>query len=88
MVELRTALIALVGVGVWALAGLPLPFLLGPLFACLIAALCGLSMTVRPRLSEGMRTILGVAVGASITPALLGVLPSMLTSLALVPLLV
>ncbi|MEM9268533.1 MAG: AbrB family transcriptional regulator, partial [Pseudomonadota bacterium] len=86
--ELRTALIALVGVGVWGAMGLPLPFLLGPMFACLIAALAGIDLRVRKRLSDSMRTILGVAVGASFTPALLAVLPSMLSSLALVPVLV
>ena len=65
--------------------GLPLPFLLGPLFACLAAALAGVRLAAWTPLTDTMRTILGVAVGASITPALVGQLPSMALSLLLAP---
>ena len=71
----------------WAL-GLPLPFLLGPLAACLLAALSGVQMQDTGRFGVGMRSILGVAVGASLTPELLERLPAMALSLALVPLFV
>ena len=69
----------------WALA-LPLPFLLGPLFACLVAALSGVPVTGAGQLGVVMRTILGVAIGASITPELIDRMPQMAASLALVPL--
>nr|WP_281494187.1 AbrB family transcriptional regulator [Jannaschia sp. S6380] len=68
------------------LASLPLPFLLGPLFACLAAALAGLRMASWAPLTDTMRTVLGVAVGASLTPALIGALPAMALSLMLAPL--
>ncbi|MEM7237157.1 MAG: AbrB family transcriptional regulator [Pseudomonadota bacterium] len=80
-----TFAIAAVGVGLFEAAGLPLPFLLGPLFACLLAALCRVPMKGFGQFGVGMRTILGVAVGASITPALLGRLPEMIYSVALIP---
>lgn len=67
-------------------AGLPLPMLLGPLIACLIAALAGAPLAGTGQLGVAMRTILGVAVGASITPAVVAQLPSIAASLALVPL--
>lgn len=68
----------------WAL-GLPLPLLLGPLFACLIAGLGGARLGSIGLIGTVMRTVLGVAVGASITPAMVGRLPDMLASAALVP---
>jgi membrane AbrB-like protein len=82
------ATFALCALGVLAFRALdlPLPFLLGPLFACLIAALAGVRLATFAPLTDLMRTILGVAVGASITPALLGDLPAMALSLLLVPL--
>jgi hypothetical protein len=48
--------------------GLPLPFLFGPLLACLVAALAGAPLSNLGVISVGARTILGVAVGASLTP--------------------
>ena len=74
------------GAAAFAALSLPLPFLLGPLFACLAAALAGLRLASWRPLTDTMRTILGVAVGASITPAVLGSLPSMALSLTLAPL--
>ena len=74
------------GVLLFRLAGLPLPFLLGPLLACLAAALCGLRLASWTPLTDTMRTILGVAVGASFTPAIVGQMGGVLASLALVPL--
>lgn len=80
-----TFVIAGIGVITFEIAGLPLPFLLGPLAACLCAALAQLPMKGAGRLGVGMRTILGVAVGATITPALLHRLPDMAYSVALIP---
>lgn len=89
MTILRLLLTGAIGVGgavlFWA-AGLPLPFLLGPMLACLLAALCGVQLASWGPLTNTMRTILGVAVGASFTPAIVGQMGGMLLSLAMVPL--
>jgi uncharacterized protein len=82
---LLTLTLSILGVGAWHLTGLPLPFLFGPMFACLIAALLGAQLGGVKPVSTAMRTVLGVAVGASLTPAVLGQMPSMLASLALIP---
>ncbi|GLQ35183.1 ammonia monooxygenase [Amylibacter marinus] len=78
--------IALFGSLGFTLLGLPLPFLLGPMCACLIAALAGGALRGTDQLGIFMRTFLGVAVGASITPDIVSQLPHMAGSLALVPL--
>lgn len=77
--------VALGGVGLFRLLGLPLPWLLGPMFACLAAALAGLELRGLPRIGGAMRTVLGLAVGASITPAVVARLDEMAASLALIP---
>jgi len=69
----------------WVLS-LPLPFLFGPLGACLVTAMAGMRLRAFGQVSIAARTILGVAVGASITPALIGTLPQMAASVALIPL--
>lgn len=88
----RAQLIALgvsaAGTAAFHLAGLPLPFLLGPMFGCLAAGLAGAPLAGTPAISGAMRTVLGVAVGASITPALIGRIETMALSIALVPLFV
>ena len=81
-----TFAIGVSGVIVFRAAGLPLPFLLGPMLACLVAALAGLKLSSWAPLTNAMRTILGVAVGASFTPAVIVQMGDMLVSLALVPL--
>ncbi|MEP1206414.1 MAG: AbrB family transcriptional regulator [Rhizobiaceae bacterium] len=78
----------LVGVAIFSWLNLPLPWLLGPIFACLLAALIGVPMKGIAALNDSMRTILGVAVGATFTPAVLATFPSMLPTLVLVPLMV
>ena len=82
---LMTYLVALAGAATFLYAGLPLPWLLGTLAACLVTALAGLPLRAEPRVTASMRTILGVAVGTSVTPALFHALPHMLASLALMP---
>ena len=76
---------AAVGTAVFWLLNLPLPFLFGPMFACLLAALTSMPLRGLGQVSVGMRTILGVAVGASITPEVVGRLPQMAASVALIP---
>lgn len=80
--------VAGLGVAGFMLLGLPLPWLLGPMAACLVAALLGVPLRGVPRLNASMRTILGVAVGATITPAVLVTLPGMWPTLVLVPLMI
>ena len=67
-------------------AGLPLPFLFGPMAACLLVALAGLRLQGLGQVSVAARTIVGVAVGASITPEVVGQLPQMALSVAFIPL--
>ena len=81
-----TLALAFCGVGVFLLLGLPLPFLFGPMTACLLAALIGLPLKGMVVISVAGRTVLGVAVGASVTPALVGQIPQMAASVALIPL--
>lgn len=80
-----TVAFGLAGVGVFALLSLPLPFLFGPMAACLLAALCGAPLRSLGQVSVAARTVLGVAVGAAVTPGLVGQLPQMAGSIALVP---
>lgn len=82
---MMTLAIGALGAVVFVLLSLPLPFLLGPLFACLIAGLAGARMGPVGTIGTVMRTILGVAVGSAITPELIGRLPAMAASAALVP---
>ncbi len=77
--------IAALGVVIFHLTALPLPWLLGPIFACLAAALIGVPMQGIKLLNDGMRTILGVAVGATLTPAVLSTFPQMWLTLLLIP---
>lgn len=77
--------IAAIGASVFHALALPLPFLFGPMAAGLIAALAGVQLRGFGQVSVAARTILGVAVGASVTPALFALLPTMAASVALVP---
>lgn len=66
--------------------GAPLPFLFGSLGGCLIGALLGIDLKGIPICSTVSRTILGVAIGTSLSWALVLAIPSYLTTLALIPL--
>ncbi|MEP4195009.1 MAG: AbrB family transcriptional regulator [Aliishimia sp.] len=83
-----THAIAGFGALVFHLLGLPLPWLLGPIFACLIAALAGIPMQSLPVLNNAMRSILGVAVGSTFTTALVISMAGYWTTLLLVPVMV
>lgn len=82
---ITTFALAVSGVVVFHLLGLPLPFLFGPMSACLLAAFAGVSLHGFGQISVAARTILGIAVGASITPALFATLPTMAASILAVP---
>lgn len=63
---------------------LPLPWMLGPLTACLVAAMAK-GPIAKPNLFQmPARGVLGVAVGTAFTPALADRIPEMAVSLALV----
>ncbi|OYX40319.1 MAG: aminopeptidase [Rhodobacterales bacterium 32-67-9] len=83
--RLRTLAAALAGAAVFFLAGWPLPLLLGPMLGCLLAALFGLSLRDMGGFGTFMRSYLGVAIGSTVTPALIAGLPAHGASLALVP---
>lgn len=77
--------IAAIGAAVFWMLDIPLPFLFGPMFVCLVAALGGADLKGVGELGVAMRTILGVAVGASVTPDVMHRLPQMALSVALIP---
>lgn len=84
--RLLTFAIAISGAALFLLLQLPLALLLGPMAACLVAALLGAKMQDAGTLGTFMRTFLGVAVGSSITPETIGHLPDFALSLLFVPL--
>ena len=82
-----TALIAsTVGAAAFFLLSAPLPLLLGPMAGCLVVGLAGGSMRGVGLFGIFMRSFLGVAIGASVTPELVSHLPGFLPTLAVVPL--
>lgn len=83
-----TFVIAAIGVAIFHGLALPLPWLLGPIAACLIAALSGVRMSGNKPLNEGMRTILGLAVGATFTPVMLASMAGMWPTLLMIPVMV
>ncbi len=83
--RLTTLLSALLGVAVFKWFSFPLPFLFGPLFACLAAALLGAKLQGFGVVSKLGRVVLGVAIGSSLTPALAQALPSIALSVAFIP---
>jgi uncharacterized membrane protein AbrB (regulator of aidB expression) len=83
---LSTMALGVFGVAMFVLLGLPLPFLFGPMLACLIAALLGAPLRGAGIVGIAARTVLGVAIGSSITPDVLARLPQMLASVAFIPL--
>ncbi len=66
--------------------GLPLPFLFGPMCACLVAALAGQRFLGFGQISVGARSILGVAAGAAVTTEVVARIPDMIQTVTLVPL--
>ena len=86
--RINTAIAAAVGAAVFVALGLPLPLLLGPMAGCLVAAVSGTRLQDMGWISTYMRTFLGVAIGASITPDLLRDIPGYLPTLAMMPVLI
>ena len=65
--------------------GVPLPWLLGPLATTALASVSGIKTVSSKHVLAPARTFLGVAIGASFTPALLGRIDEMILSLAFLP---
>lgn len=82
---IQTYGIAAFGVAVFHAIGLPLPWLLGPIIACLCAALLGFQLRGVAVLNNAMRSILGVAVGATFSASLILSMSGMWATLLLVP---
>jgi len=81
-----TAIVAAaLGAVLFVLAGLPLPLLIGPMAGCLVLALAGARLGGMGSFGMLMRTLLGVAIGAAITPEILAELPRYGPTLALIP---
>ena len=64
----------------------PLPFLFGSLFGCLIASLAGIELRGMPKVSSISRTVLGVAIGTTLTWDVITTIPQYALTLAMVPL--
>ena len=86
--HLITHIICLLGAAIFLWLELPLPWLFGPLFSCLLAALIGINLYSIKILSDAMRTILGVAVGATVTLSFLMALPGFWNTLIFIPIVV
>ncbi len=83
---LAIAMALAIGAGGGALAsimGVPLPWMLGSMGACVAATLCNLRLTVPIQVINPMRVILGVLLGSTLTPELLSQAREMAISVAL-----
>lgn len=83
--QLTTLAMGLVASAALHYLGAPLPFLFGPLSACLVAAFFGIPLQGVPLISTVSRTVLGVAIGASITMSVLAQFASLAPTLLLIP---
>ncbi|SFL16707.1 hypothetical protein SAMN04488036_10615 [Shimia haliotis] len=81
----KTFAAAMTGALVFWFFDFPLPFLFGPMSFCLLLALFGQNLAGFGQISVAARTILGVAVGTSLTPDVVATIPQMAGSIALVP---
>lgn len=80
--------ISLAGVGAFMMLGLPLPWLLGPILACLIAGIAGVQLRGLKPLNDGMRAVLGVAIGASLSLSVVLAMPALWPTLIMIPVLI
>lgn len=76
--------LGIAGALVFVALDLPLPWLLGAMFACLLASLAKLPVRRPEPLMAPTRVLLGVVVGAAFTPHFLTIVPDLLLSLVFV----
>ncbi len=84
--RLTAVLAAVLGAVLFVALDLPIPLLLGPMMGCLVFALAGARLQGMGTLGVLMRTVLGVAIGASVTPEFVYDLPKYGPTLLIVPL--
>ena len=80
--------ISAIGVVVFMALQMPLPWLLGPIFACLAAGIWGVELRGLKPLNDGMRTILGVAIGGSLSLPIVMGMPGLWPTLVMIPVLI
>ena len=66
--------------------GAPLPFLFGSLFGCLFTSLLGIKLAGIPIVSSVSRSVLGVAIGTTLTMEVITTIPSYVPTLLIIPL--
>ena len=85
MNKLTTIILSFLGAIILYSINVPLPFLFGPMFVCLLLSLMGYVPIGMPKISEAARTILGLAIGTSITVAFIVQIPELIRSIMLIP---
>jgi membrane AbrB-like protein len=70
------------GGGLFALLGLPAAWLAGAMFSCGIAALAGLTAIIPNRIRDVVYVVLGVTMGAGVTPQVIDQMPTWPVTLA------
>ena len=86
MVQAKTILICLAFGLLLDSLNAPLPFLFGSLFGCLAASLTGIKLAGMPMVSSISRTVLGVAIGTTLTMEVITSIPDYFLTLLMVPL--
>lgn len=86
MLQVKTVLICLGFSLLLEQFGAPLPFLFGSLFGCLTASLLGVELAGMPLVSNVSRTVLGVAIGTTLTMEVITTIPRYIPTLLIVPL--
>ena len=86
MVQAKTILICLAFGLLLDSLNAPLPFLFGSLFGCLAASLMGIKLAGMPMVSSISRTVLGVAIGTTLTMEVITSIPDYFLTLLMVPL--
>ncbi|MEM9476929.1 MAG: AbrB family transcriptional regulator [Pseudomonadota bacterium] len=83
-----TWVISALGVAIFKVSDLPPPWLLGPIFACLFTGLVGVELRGLKPLNDGMRAILGVAIGGSLSLSVVLGMPNLWPTLIMIPVLI
>lgn len=68
---LTTLAIGLIGALVFRYMGIPLPWLLGPIIFCMVAAVAGAPIRLRPEIRPVMTTVIGTMLGSTFSAELL-----------------
>ena len=85
VLQVKTVIICLASSLLLDHFGAPLPFLFGSLFGCLTASLCRIKLAGMPVISSVSRTVLGVAIGTTLTMEVIITIPNYIPTLLIVP---